>query len=133
MGVKIDSCLTRRCTCIRDSYASKDTKYRSNPAAVVRLIEIKRHIYLSLLYTYLCDLLIRSSSPLLFIYTKLPSPSFSHTQVFVRYKDTYLSWSMFIYFNWLLQVTLHFEIMNSLLFLIIEAIIADDKDIKNWN
>ena len=39
---------------------------------------------------------------------------------------------MFINFNCLLPVTLHFEIMNSLLFLIIEAIIADDKDIKNW-
>ena len=37
---------------------------------------------------------------------------------------------MFIYFNCLLPVTLHFEIMNSLLFLIIEAIIADDDDIK---
>ena len=39
---------------------------------------------------------------------------------------------MFIYFNCLLPVTLHFEIMKSLLFLIIEAIIADDEDIKNW-
>ena len=41
---------------------------------------------------------------------------------------------MFIYFNCLLPVTLHFEIMNSLLFLIIDllAIIADDEDIKNW-
>ena len=39
---------------------------------------------------------------------------------------------MFIYFNCLIQVTLHFEIMNSLLLLTIEAIIADDEDIKNW-
>ena len=39
---------------------------------------------------------------------------------------------MFIYFNCLLPVTLHFEILNSLLLLIIEANIADDEDIKNW-
>ena len=37
---------------------------------------------------------------------------------------------MFIYFHCLLPVTLHFEIMNSLLLLFIEANIADDEDIK---
>ena len=37
---------------------------------------------------------------------------------------------MFIYFNYLLPVILHFEIMNSLLLLILEANFADDEDIK---
>ena len=38
---------------------------------------------------------------------------------------------MFIYFNYLLPVTLHFEIMNRLLLLILEANFADDEDIKH--